>query len=272
MKVKSLMLPYGACTTYNIYFSTELDFRMSEALDILYNDDIDADEIFIEPPEPCVQTDEDSGDENNGEVDNLSAPQLRSKAEIKLANNKRYHGGIGDDNIYPEERLSSKSGTSSEQYQHVSAKRTDEWIKKIKTGLKSFTWIKGGDFEELQLKFPQPDFSKYKNLSIVDIFETFLNYDTINCLVDETIRYALFLNCLDPHIITHDEIRCFISILYLSGYNKLPSKKSFWDSMDDMNNKAVVMQCAVIDFCKYVALFIVHKFMLKIRLGKLDLL
>jgi len=120
--------------------------------------------------------------------------------------------------------LSSKSGTSSDQYQHVSAKTTDEWMKKIKTGKKSFTWIKWEDFEELHLKFPQPDFSKYKNLSIVDIFETFLDYDIINYHVDETRRYAIFLNCPDPHI-THDEIRCFISILYLSGYNKLPSKK-----------------------------------------------
>lgn len=148
------------------------------------------------------------------------------------------YAGIGDDNIYPEESLSSKFGTSSEQYQHISAKSTDEWMKKIKSGKKSFTWMKGGDFEELQLKFLQPDFSKFKNLSIVDTFDTFLDYGIINYLVNKTRRYALFLNCPDPHI-THDEIRCFLSILYLSGYNKLSSKKSFWDSMADMKNKSV---------------------------------
>jgi len=37
---------------------------------------------------------------------------------------------------------------------------------KNKTGKKSFTWINGGDFEELRKNFPQPDFLKYKNLSI----------------------------------------------------------------------------------------------------------
>jgi len=42
--------------------------------------------------------------------------------------------------------------------------------------------------------------------------------------VKETIRYALFVNCPDPNI-TNEEIRRFISILYLSGYNELPSKK-----------------------------------------------
>jgi len=38
----------------------------------LYND-IEINENFIVPPEPCVLTDEDSGDENIGEVNNLSA-------------------------------------------------------------------------------------------------------------------------------------------------------------------------------------------------------
>lgn len=73
---------------------------------------------------------------------------------------------------------------------------------------------------------------------MIDIFETFLDNDLINYLMEETRRYALFLNCPDPNIIT-DEIRFFISILYLSGYNKLPSKKSYWDSMDDMKNLTV---------------------------------
>jgi len=49
----------------------------------------------------------------------------------------------------------------------------------------------------------------------------FLDNNIVNYLVEETRRYALFLKCPDPNI-THDGIRCFISILYLSGYNKLP--------------------------------------------------
>lgn len=38
---------------------------LAEALDIAYNEDIEAD-IFIEPPEPNVETDEDSADEDDG--------------------------------------------------------------------------------------------------------------------------------------------------------------------------------------------------------------
>lgn len=54
----------------------------------------------------------------------------------------------------------------------------------------------------------------------------------------ETRRYALFLNCPDPNI-SAEELRCFIAILYVSGYNNLPSKRHFWDSKNDMRNLAV---------------------------------
>ncbi|KAG5894891.1 hypothetical protein JTB14_030596 [Gonioctena quinquepunctata] len=48
-----------------------------QALDIAYNEDIDVD-IFIEPPEPNVETDEDSADEDyGGLVDNLTFRQVR---------------------------------------------------------------------------------------------------------------------------------------------------------------------------------------------------
>lgn len=56
--------------------------------------------------------------------------------------------------------------------------------------------------------------------------------------MEETKRYALFLNFADPKI-TADEIRCFIAILYVSGYNNLPSKRHYWDSNEDMRNYAV---------------------------------
>ncbi|KAG5861864.1 hypothetical protein JTB14_029292 [Gonioctena quinquepunctata] len=42
----------------------------------------------------------------------------------------------------------------------------------------------------------------------------------------------------DPRI-TASEIRCFIAILILSGYNPLPSKRLYWDLKDDIHNKMV---------------------------------
>jgi len=75
-------------------------------------------------------------------------------------------------------------------------------------------------------------------MSAIEIFETFIDTEIIEHLVVETRRYALFLNCPDPNI-TAEEIRCFIAVLYVSGYNNLPSKRHYWDSKTDMKNVAV---------------------------------
>lgn len=58
-------------------------------------------------------------------------------------------------------------------------------------------------------------------------------------LEEETKKYALFLNCPDPKI-TKAEIKWFIAILILSGYNVLPGKRFYWDSGEDMRNHLVV--------------------------------
>lgn len=61
---------------------------MQEALEYAYIDDID--EIFVEPPDSNILTDEDSAEEDEGgTLDNLSGRQLRSKVELKLTNNSR---------------------------------------------------------------------------------------------------------------------------------------------------------------------------------------
>jgi len=49
----------------------------------------------------------------------------------------------------------------------------------------------------------------------------------------ETAKYAQALNCPDPKI-TIDEIKCFVGILIVSGYNVLPGKKFYWDKGNDV--------------------------------------
>ncbi|XP_050065148.1 piggyBac transposable element-derived protein 3-like [Aphis gossypii] len=129
-------------------------------------------DIFIEPPNPSVDTDEDSGDEDgSGLVDNLSSRQLTANAEIRL-----------------EARKKSKQISR---------------------------WEKGADFDiERPASFPKPDYSRYKSMSGIEIFDKFIDTEIIEHLVVETRWYALFLNCPDPNI-TAEEIRCFIAILYI---------------------------------------------------------
>lgn len=65
------------------YFSNT---TLHEVLGILEEDnEIEATEIFIEPPEPNVNSDQDSGEEDEGGfVNNLSGRQLNAKCEIRF--------------------------------------------------------------------------------------------------------------------------------------------------------------------------------------------
>ncbi|KAK9716848.1 hypothetical protein QE152_g24480 [Popillia japonica] len=65
---------------------------MQEALELSYESESDTGvtDVFIEPPECHILTDEDSADEDEGGLaDNLSARQLRAGAEARFANSKR---------------------------------------------------------------------------------------------------------------------------------------------------------------------------------------
>lgn len=54
----------------------------------------------------------------------------------------------------------------------------------------------------------------------------------------ETEKYALFLNYENPNI-TASDLKAFLGILLLSGYNNLPGKRLYWDSLHDMRIQMV---------------------------------
>ncbi|KAJ8931621.1 hypothetical protein NQ314_015441 [Rhamnusium bicolor] len=80
--------------TYQVlYFS---GISLQEALDIAY-DEGDVTDVYIEPPESTVLTDEDSADEDGGVADNLSARQLSAPAEVVFGNKNRL--GMEDNDV-----------------------------------------------------------------------------------------------------------------------------------------------------------------------------
>lgn len=122
---------------------------------------------------------------------------------------------------------------------HSISQETIQWMNEKQNEQLTPNWIEAADFDTKgSSTFLSPDYSKYADMSALDIFEQFIDDSFIEYLVTETSRYALFKNCADPKI-TADEIRCFIAILYVSGYNSLPSKRHYWDSSNDMKNIAV---------------------------------
>lgn len=58
-------------------------------------------------------------------------------------------------------------------------------------GLKKITWIKG-DIIPNEKVFPVPDYSRFENLTDVEIFEQFFDQEIVDLLVEQSNKYALF--------------------------------------------------------------------------------
>lgn len=78
----------------------------------------------------------------------------------------------------------------------------------------------------------------YKNMNLTELFEFFFDENVINLLVEESMRYASSKNASD-FVVTKDEIKCFLGILLVSGYNPHPGKRFYCDSRPDMNNQPI---------------------------------
>ncbi|KAF5277925.1 hypothetical protein FQA39_LY06077 [Lamprigera yunnana] len=130
----------------------EPGFSLSYALDIIFaNDDIanQVDEVFIEPPEATVDTDEDSAEENQGGMlHNLTDRQLRAPVEIRLIDNTRIntnkHASVSSSESPPSESAPSESpsiSSTSENHMPPSASYKNDWINNKLAKKSNHRWI-----------------------------------------------------------------------------------------------------------------------------------
>ncbi|KAI4455234.1 transposase is4 [Holotrichia oblita] len=198
---------------------------VQEALEIAYADQENVRDIYITPPDPHVLTDEDSGDEIELDPNNFTGRQLRAEAELKCKNSDAEE--IAESLALDRPLIESQCSNEVPLTYNFSNIRNMEWT--------------DGDLVEQEKHFPVGDYSAFVlcELSACDLFELFFDDSVFDLLLEETRRYALFLNSPDPKV-TKEELKCFIGILILSGYNELPGKKCYWDSGNDMKNAAVV--------------------------------
>lgn len=197
---------------------------MDEILQELEDDEKDISRLYIEPPEPNVESDEDSADEDEGGMlDNLTGRQLRAGAEVLFANNARTQLG-------PE-----LSTDDAEEGDNCKPSKKNE--KRKRNQRKQRKWGKHDLCNSLS-HFPEGDFSKYRDFSPYELLELFFDEDIFNMILAEIPIYAQFKNEPDPAV-TKAELKVFIAVLILSGYNRLPGKRFYWDSGTDMRNEMV---------------------------------
>nr|CAH7758611.1 unnamed protein product [Callosobruchus chinensis] len=184
------------------------------------NDDDEAlipDGIVVLPPVNATDynTDEDSGDENEVNINNLPRSQLMTEAE--RCDNSDFDS---DDDL-------PLSSLVLEKKPKMAA---------TKASKPSYKWKEQTDITS---SFPewQQKYGPKNCLSPLELFSLFIDDEVINLIVKFSNLYAMQHNRQGD--ITTSEIRCFIGILLLSGYNWFPRRSMYWENSNDGGNKLV---------------------------------
>lgn len=143
---------------------------MDEILQELEDDEKDISRLYIEPPVPNVESDEDSADEDEGGMlDNLTGRQLRAGAEVLFANNARTQ-------LDPE-----LSTDDAEEVDNCKPSKKNE--KRKRNQRKQRKWGKHDLCNSLS-HFPECDFSKYRDFNPYELLELFFYEDIFNMILD----------------------------------------------------------------------------------------
>lgn len=188
-------------------------------------------------------SDEDSGDEDGGGlIDNLSSRQLNAVAEVVFSNNQRLGAELDEDEIVINEVAEDvrNEGADEDRNEGADEERNEgvvvEEVVHLLQGERK--WHCGGNNTVPLARFPDSDFSRYQDFSAVELFELFFDETLFDHIVVEIRKYALYKNVPDPNI-TKSELKCFIGILIISGYNTVPSFKLYWDTGVDTRNELI---------------------------------
>lgn len=151
-------------------------------------DEMDAANIYIEPPDPNEITDEDSGDEDGGLVDNLCGRQLQASAEIEFTNGQR----VGDFSINDQESIPDPP-LSHQEFTFPTIEQPQ--------------WTQGN--LEFNGTFTKPNYSFYFGMSPTHLFELFFYDEVITLFITESLNYAVYRGFTNTNLST-DEIKCFV--------------------------------------------------------------
>lgn len=161
-------------------------------------------EIFIVPPIDGQMTDEDSGEEDVVTIDNLPGTQLIAEAFVENKN----------------------AGSNK--------------IIKTKKKLKLREW-KTNDLSvnvKSEVCYPYKPSVADKPREPFEIFELFFDVSAIDYLTKETVRYAIHRG-KHSFELRSEELKAFLGILIVSGYNTVPRRRMYWQNESDVRNDLI---------------------------------
>lgn len=100
-----------------------------------------------------------------------------------------------------------------------------------------FKWLKKGDSAAVPV-FPESNFNDCREVPPHELFERFYDDELLQHICDCTVRYSV-LHLGKPITIDVDELRAFIGILLVTGYNTVSSYRAYWNNGDDLRNEMI---------------------------------
>ena len=87
--------------------------------------------------------------------------------------------------------------------------------------------------------FPPANYKDCSGITPHQQFEMFFDNGLLQHICDESEKYAVFLGKPNPNV-TVEELKVFISILLVTGYNYHSQTRSLWSTEEDLQNLMVV--------------------------------
>ena len=195
---------FSSCTVDKFYGQpASRRARIAELLDRIDNGEEPDNINYIEPPDNATEilTDEESGDEESGNMNNLPGSMLRA--------------AVVDSNSFPESHIENENqGPPTKRTKKLPKQRC--WKKHdIECGMPE--WMHA-DVEDLY----------GGSLTPVEFFELFFDDDLFDIIVHETNKYASQKN--RELRVTREEMKVVFGVLLISGYVSYPRRRLFWET------------------------------------------
>lgn len=186
-------------------------------------------DIFITPPENNNLSDEDSGDEDSGDIGNLTGRQLLAEAEVRC----QVQSAQGS--LETIEGIPFISQDIQENQPSISSPQEPP-AKKAKI-IVSRKWRQKDITAKAEMESTVPNFVLDKD-NPIEFFETFFDNDVYELLRSSTEKNAIAKGQVNFRI-TIEEVKNFVGILLLSGYNSTSRYRLYWDQSIDTHHPGV---------------------------------
>jgi len=229
--------------------------------------------LFITPPPANIDTDEDSGDEDNGgNYNNLTGRQLQSEAELVVSNGDEETRitdiGIDEPTVpVPNSSHNSVPGTSSNSLRDIRFPRdlagcstpsnqisdpqspspvppvalppkpqaaNRRWKNNTDLPISSRSWIEDHQSPPATLS----KFDQNKSWEPVDLFELFFDNELCDEIAKQSVLYAVQKGC-ENYSFSAQKLKAVFGIMIITGYSTATNRRMYWEHAYDAHNIAI---------------------------------